>query len=200
MKMFVLLFLILLFYISCFFVKINTDNESKKIKNVEIILIFLLLLLIFIKHNFLLISNFKDTKIFIFVIFIIFISYIDYKKKRIPDFLSFAMILSGIIYSINQNTFEINFRNSLYLSTPILILYLYGDNFFKEEAVGAGDIKFVIGIGFFLNFQSYKIIYLFYLITYIIAVPIAFYIIIFKKNIKTIPFAPFLSIAAICLS
>lgn len=144
---------------------------------------------------------------FISTLLIIIIS--DYQTMIIPD----EVLLSGSILLIIelwiqrglQGTFEAVLAGILAFGTMFL-LKKFGDFLFKKESMGGGDIKLMFVFGLVLGYPL-AIIAIF--VASFIALPVAIYFTMRYGNQKyidddeipehSIPFGPFLAVAAIFL-
>lgn len=109
----------------------------------------------------------------LFTLFVI-IMIIDINKKYIPNILNFSLIM--IIIFLKFNNLEALFIGAGAYSLPMIFLYGYGSDIMKKEIIGFGDIKLMIPLGALLyatrineNINIFFQIYLFYLITFLIA-------------------------------
>jgi len=133
---------------------------------------------------------------------LIIISFIDLEYKIIPDELSLAGIIIGLVlsglYPALQSTasWKIamldSFFGILVGGASIFLLGVVGSTIFKKEAMGGGDIKLLAFIGAFLGWKLT-------LLTFfaapvfgsVVGIPLKF----IKKQ-DTISYGPFLSLAA----
>ena len=122
-------------------------------------------------------------------------SFIDLEHQLIPDTVSLGGLALGLLASIFYS--GISFLDSL-LGAVVggLSLYLIGvagQAIFKKEAMGFGDVKFLTMLGSFLGWQ--KVLLIFFLAPFFGAgVGI---VAKFKYKIDTIPYGPYLSLAAV---
>jgi len=124
---------------------------------------------------------------------------IDIKKLIIPDILSILFLIVIIIQKgFYYSTIE---RSTLGMGVyilPFLFIYGYVSEFLKKELVGFGDIKLLMGIGYYMGYQSFYELYVYYFVTFLLAtIFIITSFIIFRKIKREIPFAPFLLISFI---
>ena len=145
--------------------------------------------------------------VFISMLLIIIIS--DYQTMIIPDE---VLIFCGIIIVILQfiqGGFPLvgtSLLNGLLSFAIMFLLKKMGDFLFKKESMGGGDIKLLFTFGLVFGWQM-SIVSIF--IASFIALPIAIYFSLKYKNQKyidddeipenSIPFGPFLAIAAIII-
>lgn len=133
---------------------------------------------------------------------LIIISFIDLEHRVIPDELSLAGIVVGLILSgfypalQNQTSWKLGLLHSLIGilvgGISIYLIGLLGSAIFKKEAMGGGDVKLLAFIGAFLGWKFTLLT--FFLAPFfgsIVGVPLKF----IKKQ-DTIPYGPFLSLAA----
>jgi leader peptidase (prepilin peptidase)/N-methyltransferase len=142
-----------------------------------------------------------------FVVFLIPTTFIDLRIKEIPDFLSFGLILGGLIFSLINFNPLLNFGESLLSSlSGIGLLFLINEiyyQFSKRDGMGMGDFKLMGGIGAFLGYKSFYWILVLASFTGILAFLGVYFFYKFKGiskelNLKTeIPFGPFLTLASL---
>ena len=142
-----------------------------------------------------------------FVVFLIPTTFIDLRIKEIPDFLSFGLILGGLIFSLINFNPLLNFGESLLSSlSGIGLLFLINEiyyQFSKRDGMGMGDFKLMGGIGAFLGYKSFYWILVLASFTGILAFLGVYLFYRFKGiskelNLKTeIPFGPFLALASL---
>lgn len=136
---------------------------------------------------------------FFFTSALLVISYIDMHLLVIPDAITLAGIVAGIIFSIVSP--------ELYWFDSILGILLGGGGLYtvafvywllrKKEGMGGGDIKLLAMLGAFLGWQSICFILFVSSITGIVVA--MFSLIRHKWGMKTrTPFGPFLCFAGIC--
>ena len=113
--------------------------------------------------NSIIISEVKFTIVFSLIsVIIISIIIIDYSHKIIFDFMSFSLILFGLICTLlpyNLNPFEITFLNSLIASLFSMFLFWFLRFLFfkfkKVEALGKGDIYLIGGLSSWIGFVDF---------------------------------------------
>jgi leader peptidase (prepilin peptidase)/N-methyltransferase len=134
--------------------------------------------------------------LFISMILIIIIS--DYLYLIIPDeiLIIFGSLLwITIIISEGIKTGLLSLLEGFIAFSIMYLLKLLGDFMFKKESMGGGDIKLMFIIGMVIGYKM-AIINIF--LASIIGLPIAF-IVMLKKKEHIIPFGPFLGIASIII-
>lgn len=133
---------------------------------------------------------------------LIIISFIDLEHRIIPDEISLSGIVLGLIISgfypaLQDKTSWIgglksSFMGILVGGLSIYLLGLLGSAIFKKEAMGGGDVKLLAFIGAFLGFKfTLLTFFLAPIFGSVVGVPLKF----IKKQ-DTIPYGPFLSLAA----
>lgn len=132
-----------------------------------------------------------------FLIILLIISVIDLKKLYIPNILSFALILLGVLY---QGYFKEDLAGSILgiamYSIPFSILYGYVSDLLDKEVLGYGDVKLAMGIGSCIGFNSFEKVYLFFMYSFLVGAVYAVYLLIkIKKRDIQLPFGPFISIS-----
>lgn len=144
---------------------------------------------------------------FISMLLIIIIS--DYQMMIIPDevLISSIIVISILIFIKGGITLlGTSLLNGIISFIIMFILKKFGDFMFKKESMGGGDIKLLFTFGLVFGWQM-SVISIF--IASFIALPIAIYYSVKYKNQKyieddeipenSIPFGPFLAIAAIII-
>lgn len=157
-----------------------------------------LFLLTYFKFDFSLLS----LKFFVFISILIVLSIIDLKSYYLPDSLTFSLIVLGIAFAyITGLTLEQAYIGASAYAFPFILIYGFGEYIFKKEAMGFGDIKLAAGIGAFLGYLGFYNLYLWFTLTFVIGSVISLILIGLKvkERRSQIPFAPFLSIAAIIM-
>lgn len=144
---------------------------------------------------------------FISMLLIIIIS--DYQMMIIPDevLISSIIVISILIFIKGGiSLLGTSLLNGIISFTIMFILKKFGDFMFKKESMGGGDIKLLFTFGLVFGWQM-SVISIF--IASFIALPIAVYYSVKYKNQKyieddeipenSIPFGPFLAVAAIII-
>jgi len=132
----------------------------------------------------------------IFFVLLILISFIDIEHMIIPDFLMLTGIGLGIAYSVYAG----NLTESLVgICFGFLFMFILGGSaklVMKKEALGDGDIKFMVMLGANLGIERTL---LSVLGASIIGSAVGIILILFEKLKKEdyIPFAPFLALGGI---
>lgn len=130
----------------------------------------------------------------LFFLGLFLVAFIDLRKKIIPDSLTGLLFLFGFLKLF---LFHENFENKIIgMSTfPIFfsILYGYGENLFKKEIVGFGDIKLLWTIGFYIGYKGVYELLIFYNIIFLIA-PLYGFLYYKNRKEREVPFAPILAI------
>lgn len=158
----------------------------------------ILFLLIYLKFGISLIS----IKYFIFVSILLVLSIIDLKSYFLPDSLTFSLIVLGMAFSFLIGfPIELSFVGASTYAFPFLIIYGFGEYIFKKEALGFGDIKLAAGIGAFIGYTGFYNLYLWFTITFVLGSIISLTLIglKIKERKEQIPFAPYLSLAAVIM-
>ncbi len=103
-----------------------------------------------------LINNIGFTEIYLSVI-LVFAGIIDYKKQKIPNYLTLPTILIALIYHCNLSGMNGLLFSLLGMFTGIALLiipYIMG-------GMGAGDVKLLGAIGAFVGCKSVVVVFLF---------------------------------------
>lgn len=86
----------------------------------------------------------------ILIAYLIILSIIDIKKREIENYLTYSLIIAGLIYSI--------LTKQTYLYA--VILFFFGYFLFHVSNLGGADVKVLTGIGFFITNITQFIIFL----------------------------------------
>jgi len=134
---------------------------------------------------------------------LIIATFVDFEIQEIPDEVSIGGILAGLILSTafpsilsessRLNSFLNSFIGALAGGLTIYAVGVLGEFAFKKEAMGGGDVKLLTMIGSFLGWKLT-------LLTFFIAPffgAIVGIILKIKEGRETIPYGPYLSIAAV---
>ncbi len=95
-----------------------------------------------------------EIKIFFLISFCFIAAYTDYKSGYIYDYITYPMILMGIILSIIDNTILSSLLTAL-------TIFAVGYPIYNLGKIGGGDIKLFMGIGALLPLYSGHILILF---------------------------------------
>ncbi len=123
----------------------------------------------------------------------------DIKYLYIPNKLILSATILGLFYNFYfKGSIEKSILGMGMYSLPYSLLYGYGSDYYNEEILGYGDIKLVMGIGAWLGYIDLYSIYIFFMISFVIASIYCIYILFKKKDFKRkIPFSPFICIGTI---
>ena len=134
---------------------------------------------------------------------LIIATFIDFEYQLIPDSVSLGGLVLGLALSFfhpmlfDTLSRKAAFFNSLYGALAggisIYAVGVLGTALFKKEAMGFGDVKFLAMIGSFLGWQN--ILLVFFIAPFFGA--FVGIILKFKYKVETIPYGPYLSLAAI---
>lgn len=131
----------------------------------------------------------KAALIALFLVLLACCSLYDIKKRIIPNLLTVLIAILGVLYSSLYETWYKAVVGLLIPALPLLLLRM------RQALIGAGDIKLVSAIGAWVGWLSNLYILL---IACIIALIFTTAHRLWKGNIlKTVRFAPFLSLAVI---
>ncbi|WP_026400296.1 prepilin peptidase [Acholeplasma equifetale] len=126
---------------------------------------------------------------------------IDYEHKYIPDRLNLSILVLGLIYTIYQAFTDLNILwiNGLGFLIGALIIFIVrwiGQQIYKREAMGFGDLKLLAALGMLIGWQG--VIFTF-LIGCIIAsiIEVTLIAVKVKQRDSEIAFGPYLVYAAI---
>jgi len=137
--------------------------------------------------------------------FLIIISGIDFMHRVIYDEINISLFVVGVLFSPFNSTLGVNsslhrtvngLLGSICGGALFYVLSLLGERIFKREALGGGDVKFIFALGTFLGAKlTLLTIFLGSLFGSIFSI-ICW--VVKRKKIDVIPYAPFLSLGAIC--
>ena len=127
-----------------------------------------------------------------FYLILLMISIYDFKYMLIPDYLLFLLFLFSFVRFIS---FESMYIGMAIFSFPLFLLLLI-EEYFKNELIGLGDIKLMVCIGAFKNYENIYYLLNYYVLIYLFALIYIFFLMcILKIKNKYIPFAPMISLA-----
>lgn len=131
----------------------------------------------------------------LFVSVLLFTGIKDFKSKIIPDVFNYSIIFLGILKIIFLNgNFEKSIIGMGVFPLIFILIYGYGENIFKKELIGFGDIKLFGAAGFYYGYSGmYNLMILYNTIFICTFIFIIFLLLIKKiKREEEIPFAPFI--------
>ena len=141
----------------------------------------------------------KILNIYMIIVIIISITImiIDIKKLEIPNILNVALLMIGILYrGTVYGEMEQGLIGAGLYTLPAIIIYGYTSDMLDRDAIGMGDVKLLIGIGYINGYKGLYDIYLFYFAAFMIAsVFVIIHRFLLNKKTHEIPFSPFLLIA-----
>ncbi len=126
------------------------------------------------------------------------IFFIDYDHQIIPDSITLPGMIVGLLFSLTPDGVGIigGIVGLLVGGGTLYFMAMLGDWLFKKESMGGGDIKMAAMLGAFLGWQKVILIFMSSALIGLI-VSIALLAISSKlRETRTIPFGPFLAIAA----
>jgi leader peptidase (prepilin peptidase) / N-methyltransferase len=154
----------------------------------------------------LLYSNFQSPGVFGMYAFLIsvliVIVFIDIEYQLIPDILSLPGILIGLVlfsflseggFAFSFNAFKDSLLGIIVGGGSIFTLGYLGTIVFRKEAMGGGDVKLMAMIGAFLG---WKLVLLTFFMAPLFGSIYGIFVMIKKKE-AVIPYAPYLSMAAV---
>jgi len=156
------------------------------------VLTALLFLAFYVKAGF----SVHSAALVIFSVLLILISFIDIEHMIIPDFLMLIGIAMGIAYSLYKGILA---ESLVGICFGFLFMFILGRSaklVMKKEALGDGDIKFMVMLGANLGIERTLLSVLGASIT---GAAVGITLILFEKLKKEdyIPFAPFLALGAV---
>lgn len=130
-------------------------------------------------------------------------TFVDFEIQEIPDEISVGGIAAGLILAIafpsvlNEGSRLNGFINSLLGAlaggASIYLMGMLGEFAFKKEAMGGGDVKLLAMIG---SFIGWKLVLLTFFMAPVFGSVVGI-ILKIKEGRETIPYGPYLSLAAI---
>lgn len=125
---------------------------------------------------------------FLFFLILILISILDFKYKKIPDTLLLLIFILSIFKNGNILTM---YRSMALLSFPLFLILLL-ELHIEKELIGLGDIKLIIALSCYLENIELSGIYIYYLISYSLAIIYIVYLKYIDKLENYIAFGPML--------
>ena len=119
--------------------------------------------------------------------FLILASFCDVKRREIPDKVSIGLIISGIIFNVYASMISKNIGPYAFSAWGGLAMSVFAYLVWRKTAIGGGDVKILIGLGFLAPYSAFFIFAIAYFGLFVAAK-------ITKEN-KSRPFAPFLLMA-----
>jgi leader peptidase (prepilin peptidase)/N-methyltransferase len=135
----------------------------------------------------------------ILVVVLVITFFVDLKHRIIPDVLTIPGIILGFVLSFVVSSPSI-LNSLLGILVGGGIFYLaavLGEFLFKRESLGGGDIKLAMMLGAFLGWKNILLVLFLSALLGTLIGGLAFF---FSKDVKetrTIPFGPFLALAAV---
>lgn len=91
--------------------------------------------------------------ILITIIWVIFASITDLKKREVPDWLSYSLIIIGIIFSLINSIIKSNFFLLIKPLIGFITFFIIGNLMYYSKQWGGGDAKLLMSFG--IIFASY---------------------------------------------
>lgn len=141
----------------------------------------------------------------LFLVFLLIVSFIifviDIKKLYIPNTINIIFLVMAVCYrGFDLYKIENGILGAGVYTLPLLFFYGYGSDLVQKEIMGFGDIKLMIGIGYVLGYSDFYTIYIYYLVTFVIAALFGIVYIVKKKTVRgEIAFSPFLLFSFYCI-
>lgn len=124
----------------------------------------------------------------------------DFETGYIPDLFTFPGMALGLIFSALVPVIHeegIWYRGLLDSAIGLLagggilvLIAIIGNFIFRKESMGGGDVKLMAMMGAYIGAKQ---IFLVFLFAPILALPVAFYMRVFKKA-ETLPYGPYLAV------
>lgn len=127
----------------------------------------------------------------LFLVLLFLISWVDVRRLRIPDELSFSLLGLALVRVIWEGD-VLRFLSG----AAFAFVFFFLLHFFFPRGIGFGDVKLALGVGLFLGWPLAPLaVLLSFLFGALVGVAL---ILLRKKGLKdALPFAPFLSCAAV---
>ncbi|WP_051569329.1 prepilin peptidase [Alkaliphilus transvaalensis] len=111
----------------------------------------------------------------------------DIRKRIIPNNIILGILMLGL-FRLIVSAMDIGSLWGFFIPAfPLLVV-----KFFNPKYIGAGDIKLLMAIGVWVGYKSNILVYI---LACTLALVWALLHITLKKQIKTVPFAPFITVA-----
>ncbi len=181
------------------FFKKDYKYKASVVLPIVIPLIYIILLYIFgIGKTFL--DNIELIRYIVLTPMLLSVFVVDYKKQIIPNRLNLTMFEIGVILLFLTGIFNINAAMDMIFGMIagggiFLLITLIGGLIAGKEAMGFGDVKFMIALGLYFGFANTIIITL---LSFILGAVISIVLLLtkVKKTDEYIPFGPFIVIAS----
>lgn len=135
----------------------------------------------------------KLLMLLLLAIFIAIIA-IDLQKMVIPNILTLGVLLCGIVgrgcdfWEIENGVLGMGSY-----TLPYLLIYGYVSDILNRDALGFGDIKLMLGLGYILGYDGLLQVYIFFIATFTLASFTGIIVALYKRTLKfRLPFSPFL--------
>jgi len=156
--------------------------------------------LIFSKYFYLSPSLFVYFLVFMFLLVVA--TGVDLNHTIIPNRINLMILILGFSYHWyiqGPKGFTTSLIGASVYSLPFTILYGYGEDLFKREVLGFGDVKLAMGIGAIFGYVSLWRLHLFFTLAFVLGAVISLILIFLKiKNRDdSIPFGPYMAVSAI---
>lgn len=127
----------------------------------------------------------------LFLVLLFLISWVDLRELRIPDVLSFSLLGLALVRVLWEGD-ALRFL----LGGAFAFVFFFLLHFFFPQGIGFGDVKLALGVGLFLGWPLAPLaVLLSFLFGAVVGVA---FLVLGKKGLKdALPFAPFLSCAAV---
>lgn len=164
------------------------------------VLIFTISVLYVIILNIFGLKNYIELLKFMLLIPMLLIVFIvDLKEKIIPDRLNLTLFEIGLIFTFVSGMKNINVASDLLLGMLVgggifLLITLIGEAISGKEAMGYGDVKFMLALGLYFGVNKILMISI---LSFLIGAIVSIILLIIKKNKLNgyVAFGPFITIS-----
>jgi len=84
-------------------------------------------------------------------------SYTDFKKREVPDWISYGLILSALGIRLLYSLFTVQFSYIIYGLFGFIFMFIIANLFYFTKQWGGGDSKILMGIGVVLGLNIFEL-------------------------------------------
>lgn len=130
-------------------------------------------------------------------------SMIDLENYYIPNRVSLSIMAVGLVASFyNGIGVERSILGGAIYGLPFLLIYGYGEDLFKREVLGFGDVKLAVALGMLLGYINMYLVHMYITISFGLGAIISLVLIALKLKTRKdqIPFGPYIAIGSLVMA